>query len=1351
MAIKLGGLASGLDTQSIIDTLMKAARQPLTRLEQKQEKVFLKKTVIQSVEDKLLDFRRSLLDLRLESTFKSKTVSSSDESYVSATATVEAEPGTHVLEINQVATPAVARSLYTRASLASTPPNTVGFTSGSGRPTDNLEGTHEISITDIGDYFRARSEFRPNGGGQIRTLTSTAEFESGTTEGTMGTSISSSNNKLSLVIAGETIEVALENATADVTATSRVAADIEDKINEALNTAKDTKDVTYVAVRTSRDHSTNTDKLTLYDLSGSTTSPVIQSTTDSANEALGFGTLASPTGVSGTSTKVITDVVASSLELLQIEINETSTGLIRGVSFVSDDGLSVGKAVVHTNADLNTIGAVPSVIYGGSNVSTSAPLNTSISGLGNAGFADEPSSLTNGTFTINGVQITISNYQSLSVNDVIGLINGSEAGVTATYDAENDRFLLTSNENNGIAISLGAAADTSNFLTIANLTANEGATNNPGSYGGGISTGSTLTNAGFSLKPISGTFTINGVSLYVNAGAHSLEDLISIINNSSAKVTAAYDSATDKFTISSKTGTVLTNGDKIELGAQGDTSNILKALNLLDDLYAESAGTSSVSGARALDTVAITPTGSSTTTNIYLPETQSTGAYQESPGAVNWVDGIAGNAVFQILAGDAGSTAATWTNPLSSAIADIDKFVTQWNTAGNWSTGFVEVGVVKEGPDSLRFFNRSDGSGGSGASFTLTAPSAFDLFELGLSDSAPPKEFESDSDTIGLWHFNEGEGTTSEDASGNGGVAKRHGASWESGSFMYNGLAFDGSDDYVSMPGDGSTSLYVDGNSQMTLELWVNPSAVGTASTIVNKGGDGFELALNASGHLEFSIWTTDGKRTFTSDAALSDDNWYKVTATYNGDTSTMGLTVATTDSGSTTTGSYSGADWGTGVIVDSGGDLYMGSDSGTGSFFGGLLDELRISDTERAATATGSWSQSVTNGSSSVEAEYNALTFAYAVNRGGTIARAQTDGAGGITLYSTQEGYNRGFTISDESSQPVNTIYNYFGSSSVSVAVDEDIESGIRGQDAIFSVDGINYTRSTNSVSDVLGGVTLNLHSPTTSSVTISIANDTDRALDSITTFIVQYNEMIEKLNPPQLDRDQTKYLTPLTDDKKNDMTFYEYEEYQAYYQLYNEYQFIRKDSSLRLLYQSLRRQATSVVEGLNPVLNDLTEIGITPGSIGGFQDAKEGYLLLKPTGEDSYEDTIREYLSLNSDLMAALTSEADKVYKLFAAEGSSDTGDDNGIARKMDALLGSYVDREGILDEQTKIQGSLDKSLLRLSEQIETEQTRLDRLEQRLWAQFTAMEEQIARLNQQTSSITALLNNSGGNSSTQ
>jgi flagellar hook-associated protein 2 len=282
-----------------------------------------------------------------------------------------------------------------------------------------------------------------------------------------------------------------------------------------------------------------------------------------------------------------------------------------------------------------------------------------------------------------------------------------------------------------------------------------------------------------------------------------------------------------------------------------------------------------------------------------------------------------------------------------------------------------------------------------------------------------------------------------------------------------------------------------------------------------------------------------------------------------------------------------------------------------------------------------------------------------------------------------------------------------------------------------------------------VLGGVTLNLYSPTTSPITINIENDTESALDSLTTFIVEYNEMLEKLNPPLLDNDQESYLDPLTDDKMDEMTLYEYEEYQAYYELYNEYQFIRKDSSLRLLYQSLRNTTTSEVQGLGNVLNDLAEIGIYPGSIGGFDDSKEGYLLLAPTGEDDYEETIRDYLSSDTDLMEALTNNADKVYDLFAVEGTSDTGEDTGIARQLDSLLGSYIDSEGILDEKVTSGGSLEEEISRLSDRIETEEERLERLEERLWAQFTAMEEQISKLNAQASSVTALLESSGVNSS--
>lgn len=86
----------------------------------------------------------------------------------------------------------------------------------------------------------------------------------------------------------------------------------------------------------------------------------------------------------------------------------------------------------------------------------------------NAGFATQVSS---GTFTINGVQLTI-NASTDTLGDVIQQINSSNAGVTASYNAETSSLELTSKAAGPQSILLGAGSDTSNFLKAAGLLAN---------------------------------------------------------------------------------------------------------------------------------------------------------------------------------------------------------------------------------------------------------------------------------------------------------------------------------------------------------------------------------------------------------------------------------------------------------------------------------------------------------------------------------------------------------------------------------------------------------------------------------------------------------------------------------------------------------------------------------------------------------------------------------------------------------------------------------------------------------------------------------------------------------------
>jgi flagellar hook-associated protein 2 len=81
--------------------------------------------------------------------------------------------------------------------------------------------------------------------------------------------------------------------------------------------------------------------------------------------------------------------------------------------------------------------------------------------------------VTAGTFTINGVKISVAEDENLS--DVLSAINTSTAGVNAVFNSVSGQIELT-NENSGPqSIVLGASGDTSNFLTATGLTAASGA------------------------------------------------------------------------------------------------------------------------------------------------------------------------------------------------------------------------------------------------------------------------------------------------------------------------------------------------------------------------------------------------------------------------------------------------------------------------------------------------------------------------------------------------------------------------------------------------------------------------------------------------------------------------------------------------------------------------------------------------------------------------------------------------------------------------------------------------------------------------------------------------------------
>ena len=74
-----------------------------------------------------------------------------------------------------------------------------------------------------------------------------------------------------------------------------------------------------------------------------------------------------------------------------------------------------------------------------------------------------------------------------------------------------------------------------------------------------------------------------------------------------------------------------------------------------------------------------------------------------------------------------------------------------------------------------------------------------------------------------------------------------------------------------------------------------------------------------------------------------------------------------------------------------------------------------------------------------------------------------------------------------------------------------QNLSEKVTAQDALFTVDGIDIIKSSNTVTDVISGVTLDLSAVTTGPVTVAVSQDTDAAKTAIESFITAFNDLRE------------------------------------------------------------------------------------------------------------------------------------------------------------------------------------------------------------------------------------------------
>jgi chitodextrinase len=179
--------------------------------------------------------------------------------------------------------------------------------------------------------------------------------------------------------------------------------------------------------------------------------------------------------------------------------------------------------------------------------------------------------------------------------------------------------------------------------------------------------------------------------------------------------------------------------------------------------------------------------------------------------------------------------------------------------------------------------------------------------------------------------FDEGDGTTTADASGNKFSATVSNAAWTTAGRYGNALVFNGTNARVAVPDAAALHL----TASLTLEAWVNPSATSPDwADIIYKANDNYYLEAGTSRSGAPAAGATAGgvnTNAFGS-AALPTNTWTHIAETYDGSLLRLyvnGVQVASQPL--------------TGSLATSTNPLEIGGDSLYGQFFQGTIDEVRV------------------------------------------------------------------------------------------------------------------------------------------------------------------------------------------------------------------------------------------------------------------------------------------------------------------------------------------------------------------------------------------------------------------------
>ena len=448
MANDLGisGLASGMDTQALIKKMMEYSQKPVDRLKQQQQTLLWKQEAYRSINNTLSQLRDMAFDLKLQTSYNTKSVSSSNNQVVTATATAGAVNTNFNLEVIKLAKAAQNSSsmpVSIRSKVTSNDFSTGSIT------IDDTHNSFQIKLGDKQETITLEADsYGSYDKDNLKDLAAAIQ-EQLTAEGFTGKDALyvkvTSSNELQFYTGQNPDDASVQTITLNEVGTNNVL----DRLGFASNA--NSKELIGSII-------SNPENIT------------ITSTNNKFKIALNDGSIQEITLDAGTydidsyAAHIQAKVQALGGLYEKVQVSATDFNQLR---IYSTDAVSVRLEGTTANNGLTTMGFTSGTVsdYPKNNIDTGSSIWNLRDKFINTGFFEGKNPTDNFGFTINGQGFSFA--YNTTLDEIIATINGNAAaGVSVFYDEYNDQLFMTATKagnynESGVEIQI---TDTSGFL-----------------------------------------------------------------------------------------------------------------------------------------------------------------------------------------------------------------------------------------------------------------------------------------------------------------------------------------------------------------------------------------------------------------------------------------------------------------------------------------------------------------------------------------------------------------------------------------------------------------------------------------------------------------------------------------------------------------------------------------------------------------------------------------------------------------------------------------------------------------------------------------------------------------------